>query len=360
MNENDRTDAMDPDTQPDLLGYYLGLLDDAESAELTRRLEQSAELRSRLDAVRADLRPLDALAVSAPGRDMVDRILARAAATPRLASVPRAVRSGRPARSRSIARVRSATFVAGQVSERLPSGDEFDTDQGPTISLRELIGLAAAIALFAGVVVPTYNASRNRAQRTACLANMQRIGAANAEYAATFDGMLPYAGPQNGPWLSAAANTSAMPNSRHVYLLLRNTSAVSPSDFVCAGRTQDRAMKRADVQTAMAFPSPANVSYSTPLTDETFAMAHIDPAFSMLADQNPQFDGGVYRPRDRLNSDSHGFAAGQNYLRADGGAGWTDQPNVGPENDNIMDMADVTSYTGWERPRYRSDVVLVP
>lgn len=232
------------------------------------------------------------------------------------------------------------------------------------VSLRELVGLAAAIALFVGVFVPGYQQSRLGAQRTACLENLRSIGAADSRYAAAFGGAFPFAGGIDRPWLKTdGAPELGAPqpgNSRHVYLLLASHEISDPKVFVCRGRAQDHAMPRELIDRMNDFPQARHVSYSTPVLRSALIDSKCDSSFPLGSDQNPQFEDRCYRPRRDLNSDSHGRAAGQNVVRVDGSAIWTDRTDVGPDGDNIMSLQNVLEYTGRELPLSTSDAMLVP
>jgi hypothetical protein len=332
----------DHSTEPDLIGFQLGLLDSRESAEVARRLEQSPELRARHDAIGADLRPLSALRCGDPPADLRERLESRVAAAPRLTLHPAA---------------RGGQLLQGEAA---PSGG------GPVISLREFFGLAAAIALFVGVFVPSYQQNRREAQRLACLTNCRNVGAANAAYAQQNAGAFPFAGPMQGPWLVTAADAgrgtkppmvSGM--SRNLFLVLQQGLA-RPADFVCPGRPTDRPIPAALVQQARDFNDLRHVSYSSPLRETPLIFTTCDPNDPMMSDHNPQFVDRRYQPRRVLNSDSHGVQAGQNVLRADGAALWTSRTDVGPEGDDIMRLSNVSQYTGWERPQFKTDAFLVP
>jgi len=329
MTQDDRQNG-----EPDLIGYHLGLIDESEALRIAAQIAASPELRARQQTVAAELTPLSAFNVAPPAAGLADRILARVQNAPRLAAEPE--------------------------DDALDAGDDAGRG-GPIISLRELVSLAAAIALMVGVFVPAFQRTRSVAEQAACLANLGGLGGAFGQYAQSNNDVLPYAGPLNGPWIqSAASPTPAVGNSRQVYLLLKWGFAQSPRQFLCAGRPNDRAMADSDVKSLYDFPSQRNVSYSSPLQADPMQRTSCDPRQPLLADHNPQFQDRIFRPRDNVNSDSHGDGAGQNVLRNDGSAGWTSRTDVGPDGDDIMRIANLSQYTGWERPSFRTDTILVP
>lgn len=327
----------------DLIGYHLGLLDANEAARTAAALRASAEAQAELAGLERDLAPLSQWTVTGAGDDLIDRILARTANAPRLIPTPK---NPQPALARG---------------ESAPRGD------GPMVSLRELAGLAAAIALFVGVFTPAYNNSRAYAQRVACLDNFRTLGAANAAYAVAYSGVFFYAGATLAPWINNAGPAGIRPaNARHVYLPLRLGFVREPKLFVCPGRTGDRPMPAEAVAKREDFSRPEHYSYSALLQDEAVHSERCSPVLPLMADCNPMFDprcgncGIGCRPAPVENSTSHGFGAGQNVLRADGAGMWTTTARVGPDRDDIYRLADVLEYTGYERPTSNTDTFLVP
>lgn len=325
-----------PEPQADLIGYHLGLLDAHEAAQVARALQQSPDLRAQFEELVASLRPLEAHAVEAPGADLATRLIERACAQPMLR-----VHAGPPRRT-------------------LMSGESAPARDGPMISLKELVGLAAAVALFVALFVPGYQHARSAAMQSACLNNFRAIGEANASYAQANAGVLPFAGAPSGPWLATSAGGPAHANSRNPFLTLRLGFVDQPIRFICPARPGDRPMPRSQVARSNDFPTIHNISYSSQLLTAPTHAAAADPAMPVLADQNPRFEQRRFQPRTVSNSDSHGHGAGQNVLRVDGAAGWTNRAEIGPARDDIFKLADLSNYTGYERPQSNTDAFLVP
>lgn len=325
--------------EPDLIGYHLGILDASESAQVLQALQQSDVLRVRYEQLQLLLRPLEQLAVADPEPEYVESLMARMQTIPKLRLQP--------------ASRRSPSYAGLSVGESAP------VREGPMISLKELVGLAAAVALFVALFVPGYRHAHATALQTACLDNFRALGMAEAAYAQTSGGILPFAGDSPAPWLSTPSGAQAVGNSRHVYLLLP-LNHVDPSRFVCPARPGDRAMAKTRIPQLHDFPSTQNVSYSTQLLDSPMRMEKFDPAMPIMADPNPRFPDRRFRRRNESNSDSHGAALGQNVLRIDGHAAWTDHAQVGPGGDDIFKLADLSDYTGYERPQSSTDAFLVP
>lgn len=331
MNE-ESAQPVDPQS-PDLIGYRLGLLDSVESAAVAAELARSAELRDSLAAVTARLSPLGSFEVAAPAADLSARILARVRMSPRLAA---------------------------RDDDELESGDDARSG-GPILSMRELMGLAAAVALMVGVFIPAFQQTRSAAQRAACAGTLAGLGMGFTSYAEANNDRLPYADSGSGPWIQAAPGApAAASNSRQIYMLLRQGFVNSPRTVVCAARPGDRPMPAELVKTLYDFPSLRNFSYSSPLTQGEVVRGECDARQPLAGDHNPMFEDRVFRARGNANSDSHGAGAGQNVLRADDSVSWTSRTDIGPDGDDIMRIADLTEYTGWERPQFRTDTILVP
>jgi len=330
MNSN--PDKQDKAEQVDLIGYRLGLLDRDEAACVAAALRESPELQAEHEALAETLAPLSMLEVEPAGAALVRQILDR-------------VNEGPPATLpfQPLAPVESGEMSGG----------------GGGVSWRELVGLAAAIALFVGVFIPAYQRQRTASQRVLCMDNLRQIGAAETQYAAAFGGVLPFAGGTEQPWLAGDPAGRYAPNSRHPYLMVKGRW-IPPHMFVCPGRPNDRPMSSDAIEVSDGFPELCNVSYSTPALSAALRQSQCVDGFPLIVDQNPQFPEGKFSPREHLNADSHGYAAGQNVARDDGSVIWTDSTRVGPGGDDIMRLNDVFEYHGFERMLSVSDAMLAP
>ncbi|MEE8170498.1 MAG: hypothetical protein V3T70_08120 [Phycisphaerae bacterium] len=327
-----------PTDEPDLIGYHMGLLEADEAARIAAALQGSGELRARYESVAAELAPLESMTVSAPSPDLADRIYDRVVAAPRL------------------------VLAAAPRDRSLPDGHEAPQTGGLPVSFRELVGLAAAVALFVALSAPAFQRSRAASRQAACLANVQKIGMGVEQYAHANAGAFPYVPRAPGPWLASATNpqASVVSNTRGLFLLLKQNHVSGAGIFICPSRPNDMPMDASAIYESDDFTRLENVSYDPPLLDEPLRTDRGMPDFPVMADRNSQFENRRFQERANLNSDNHGPARGPNLLRLEGGATWTDRTDVGPDRDNIMRLADLTDYTGWERPQYKTDVFLVP
>lgn len=322
----------------DLIGHCLGLLDEAERRRVSEALRVSPALQREEATVNAVLRRLDACTVDEASPDLAERAIAACAGTMPL-------------------RVHRRVEAAGH---GLSSGEDAPQRDGPMISLKELLSLAAAVALFVALYSPAYQRSKLAAMQAACLDQFRSLGQAQAGYATANAGMLPFAGGPATPWLATPGNQPVNSNSRHAYLLLLHGYVDNAGRFICPARPADKAMPADEIRRHIDFPSLANNSYSAQLLNSAMRVDRIEPATPLMADQNPRFESRRYRPRDESNSDSHGYAAGQNVLRSDGAAAWTNRAEMGPARDDIFKLADLSTYTGYERPQSSTDAFLVP
>ena len=333
----------------DIIGYALGLLEADEAATARAQVDQSEELQAAAADIRRSLAPLDLLKVDSAGRELMGRVLARAASLPKLAAASDAAAPARSGRSR-------AFDIGGW--PRLLRGDEAPAS-GPVVSLRELLGLAAAVALFVSIFVPAYSRARTHAMQTACLGNLREVGQGEIQYAADYADAFPYAGPASGPWLApSAGGIPPASNSRHIFLVLQG-GYVKPDKFVDPARRGDLPMSSELVRRSADF-GPASNSYSTPLLTGPWVTKDCDPAYPLIVDQNAKFEDRRFQPCDDENSNSHGESRGQNVINADGSGAWTTRATVGPGNDDIFSLANISTYTGNERPTSKTDVIVVP
>lgn len=327
----------------DLLGYHLDLIEPETRARVESHFADAESLASALATMRAHLAPLDADADPVAPHGLTQRVLARVE--------------------------RSRTIIP--ISKRLPDVAAeaacSESSRGSMFTIRELLGLAAVIAIFAGIFVPGYRTARNNARRVVCMNNLGVIGGGFESYAHA-NGSYPYAGetPANARWLTPrnAAGRVTLNNSHHVFQLL-NGGFVPPEAFIDPGegRAGDVPLNMANLDGLTDFPNSHNSSYSYDLVRGWMQVGAIDPLRPLGGDMNPFFDGG--RSGSALgpvsNSRSHGRPGGQNVLRFNLSVTWWTTPRVGIDNDDIYRVADVRgAYTGFEQPRSQTDAFLIP
>lgn len=340
MNQSgDREQKRDKDPwKAELLGYALGLSDVEESGRIESRLD-SAQQRQLRENVHRALAPLDLDPIPAPPPQLVQNIMARIDRASGILKFP----------------------AAGQ---QIPAAMEIG-GSGSKIPLRELIGLAAAILLFVGILVPGYRNARSAAQRSICANNLRTLGSGLAQYTEAHASNLPFTGavPNNAYW--SPAGGAAAPyysNQQHAFLLVRG-NYVQPGAFICPGRPGDAPLVADQAMGLSDFPSPRNNSYSLDLVRGPWRAADFEPNRPLVADMNPMLDDQrrlIQTPPVPENSRSHARPEGQNVLRGDMSVGWFTTPRVGIDNDDIYRLIGVKKYTGREMPSLKSDAFLVP
>jgi hypothetical protein len=321
----------------DLVGYHLELIDDDQRGGIEKMLSPS-ELKSACQQLDYLLAPLNSDRIQVPNNLCSDLM-------------------GRIHQLHTTFKLPTTTRISPATDAPVPASGGF--------SLRELLSLAAAIAIFVGIVVPGYNAARLSANRTVCQDHLRNVGQGIASYADANGGQVPFIAslPLDGVW---APTSNAAPgyryvsqNSRNLYPLVQQRF-VNPQKFVC--RDGDTPMSLNQAAHSDNFASPRNNSYSVYYVDQPLQQAAFQPNAPLVSDLTPLVDDNrqLISGPIPLNSTSHGSLNGQNVLRGDLGAIWTPTPNVGLSNDDIYRLIGVDKYTGHERPSTRTDSFLIP
>jgi hypothetical protein len=324
----------------ELVGYQLGLGDAQDRRRLEAVIGDAKSLASACKRIERIVQPLDLDNSPAVPENLVASILNRVNESGKSIPFPKYAAAGLP----------TSMEIGGR---------------GPRFNFRELVGLAAAIALFIGIFVPGYRTARNAAQRAMCADNMRLIGNGYAQYADMFGNPLPSRGsvPIGASWLPTAnPGARRYANSQNPYILV-SKRFVTPNAFVCPGRPHDTPLETISPEKLNDFPDSSNNSYSTTLVPETWQQKNFDPQMPLAADMNPLVDDAqelLVNGRVPENSSSHGAGRGQNVLRANLSVNWCNTPRVGIDNDDIYRLIGVQKYTGQEWPRLRSDAFLIP
>lgn len=317
----------------DLLGYHLGLIDGDERRAIEAKFSRD-EISSRCASIGSWLMPLECDECQ-PCDDLASKIEARIEQLKR----PYAVASG--------------------------AVDEIhDTSVGgPFLSARDLLALAAVITLFVGVFLPSYQNARSIAERDMCARNLGGLGVANVMYSNANNEYLPYAGPAPAGSVWSRDGNGAT-SSRHGWMLVRGRFA-SPRQFIDPGRAGDSAFVGQDAERFDDFPDPHNNSYAAnpmflPMTRYQFALrSPIAAGMSPLVDDQRRLRREGNLPK---NSPNHRGNKGQNILHADQSVEFSPSTAGLGENDDIFRINGVPdgAYTGYERPRSKSDAFLTP
>jgi len=328
------------ENRPDLIGYRLGLLDSTERAAVEADCADPT-LRERMcQRVDRVLRPLACNTLDPLPSDFVERIVARIEAGETLP-------------------FRRAALAA-------PAGQPIIAGRGSLFSMRELTSLAAALLMFAGILVPGFYSARQAGQKIACSENLRQIGNGFVSYSESYDNQMPFAGPitAGARWapVSPRADENVMRNSRHVYRLVGGR-LIAPEAALCAGATSDRPMRVDRPEDYNDFRDPRNVSFSTNLMTRPWNRDAFVSDMPLAGCRTPLVDDDRrLLPFNAApgNSGNHGPAAGQNVLRANMSVRFFTSPMCGPRQDDIYRVRGISQYDGTERPKQPDDALLVP
>jgi hypothetical protein len=332
MNHDHPADDIRPE---DLLGYHLGLCEDAERVAIERAVASQASLADARMRLAATLAPLDDDTPIIPPKTLVRDVLARVE------------------REHPVLRLPTMT----------PAADVRDDVTRSSFSLRDLLSLAACLLLFVGIFVPGYRAARTTSQQTLCTSNLGAIGQGAAIYNESYGSPLPLvtAIPPGASWVPRdTGNRPRVSNSQNAFRLISG-GYVPPSAFLCPGRDGDKPLSLQQTQ-QQDFPDPRNISYSTHIVTPSLLQRPLNPAMPFISDLTPLVDSDrKLLPTDQVpqNSTSHG-GRGQNVLNIGLNVRFSRTPNVGLDSDDIYRVIGVQQYNGTERPELRSDAFLVP
>lgn len=326
------------DTTPEnwLLDDHFDQLSEEQRRELAEALRRDPELSAKYHRLQGVLEPLDAWTAPPAPSGIVDRILDRIAAEEQ----------------------RDAPVAM------IPPGADGNFSFNPSFSLRELIAIAAVIAFFAGILVPSLSHVREKSRQIACGNNLGAIGRAISAYGLDNDGALPYTQTiSGGSWLRlASVNQPYAPNSRNLFVLLRFRYVGNPESFICPSRKDAVPLNVKNPYAQADFSDPNNCSYDSLNMAGTTPRIGAAASLPYMADANPLFVGGRFRTvdADLTNSSNHPNGAGQNVLCLDGTVDWCTSPNCGHRGDNIWQIRSVRIYKGTEIQTSPEDTFLVP
>jgi hypothetical protein len=325
-----------------LLDYLLEQCDEQEKARVASALEGDPQVAARFGRLQATLAPLETWTTPPPPTSMVSDILDNIAAHD-----ARAVLRGEEP---------GPAFSP-------PAPAEVGGGRGWIISLREVLALAACIAIFVGLLGPSVSMVRQSARRQMCASNLGMTGRAVANYAADHGGQLPYTGPRHGVWIRRQGQPLAS-NTRHMYPLLKARYLANPKVVICPGCPQDRPMSEEEIDRHSDFPDLRNRSYHLQHMDGSVRVRLITRPGTMplLSDPNPVFAGESFNidvDPETANSEAH-RGRGQNVLHHDGHVGWYTTPVMASTGDNMWQIANLRYYYGVEAPTAATDVFMAP
>ena len=315
-----------------LLDFHLDRLSEQDRLWIEAELQRDVELRAKSERLGQMLRPLDHWTVQTAPSQLVDKVLEH---TERIGRAP--------------------------VS---PVGDGGYSGRSFSLPVRELLAVAACIALLAGVFVPGIVDIRSRAQRAMCASNLGSICQGTRLYQQAFGGSLPFAGRIAGAsWLPGGDGGKPYgSNSRHLYKLVKGNWGPKPEHFICPASKTAKPMQADDLAAYDDFASVRNNSYDS--LNLSGANPNLRPTMPIayVSDANPLFKNGRFDETvdpTTANSPVHG-GLGQTVLTLDGSARWMTTPIYGVQRDNLWLVGDIRRYTGTESPTSKDDAQLLP
>ncbi len=322
-------------TADSLLDWHLDQLDAPERESIEAACRDDRELHVARDRLGSVLRPLDHWTTTPPASNLTERVLLH---------VARRADESEPILHLPPEPAARPSWSVG--------------------SARDVLAVAACIALLVFVLVPGLSKLRSNSRRTMCSNNLSSIFRGASAYQASFGGALPFAGAVPGAsWLPTDGRDSPFAsNSRHLYLLVKLDYDPKPEDFICPACPSDEPMLPSEIGMRNDFSKACNVSYASLNLAGTIPNLTPSRPIAYLSDANPLFVNARFNPSvdaDRTNSRAHG-GKGQMVLTLDGSARWMKTPIYGPQRDNLWLVGNIRRYTGVEAPTSQDDVQLVP
>jgi hypothetical protein len=325
-----------PDDELLLVDYLLGRSDADQTRAVQTRLQEDAAFRALHQDLRNTLAAMALIPTLEPPADLAERTVHRL---------------------RQI-RATEALIARAEMARRPASRSRF--------SLRELAAVASVVLLMGlGFYLTLGRTLHARQLATLCEARLAEIGNAAHFYAGDNGGSLPVSAPVPGPWL-ASGHEKVFSNSAALFHLIQENYA-SPETFQCPAVSGTKPPTFAVMAGMTDFPQGRFIGYSyqyslgtaPSLNDPLLRAAAAEMA--ILADSNPLFAGGRFRP-GRLSSavsDNHD-GRGQNVLYLDNHTRWTTSALAGVQGNNIFLAEGVLDYHGDEAPVSPTDTFLLP
>ncbi|MFC1677374.1 hypothetical protein ACFL3G_09985 [Planctomycetota bacterium] len=331
-----------------LFDYSLGLTSGQETVEAESLVASDKEAEEFVSKIRESLSPLDSLEVEVCPADLAERT------------------------------VSSLIFAAEAGQSRLEQ--LLEAEQAQTIrpnrfwnNVRQVLTTAAVILLVAGVFTPTLYKARRGSWEQRCTAQMMRMGKGINNYRNDNDSLMPAVAMAAGaPWWKVGyQGNENHSNTRHLWLLVKG-NYVSPTDFVCPGRRQGRAVQFnvVKVKQLSDFPARRYITYSSRVKCNKSKMERTPGQSVLIADMNPLFEKLPHNDSDSLkihlnnvlsnaNSSNHN-RRGQNVLFCDGAVKFAKKRNIGIAQDDIYTVQGTDIYKGVETPSHETDDFLAP
>ena len=338
-----------------LLDYNLGLDDASGRRQTERRLAEDAELSRLNEVLEGSLAPLGSWADEEAPAGLAERTLALVAQ--------------RGSTEKALAAM--AARQPGSGADRSGSRTRWVLS-----NLRDLVAVAACLALVFMVWQPGVRQARQRAQQVECAAQLRMTGQGLAEYSGDHGGSLPYVAqkPNTAWWYVAGPDQQSGSNTRNVYMLVRG--GYRPVDaFGCPAVRRERRVRISPemLKQMQDFASRDDVNYSFRLmVDQLGRRLDGSADTPVMTDQNPLFDPAHFDSSRQSELDLAGNSfllksnspnhrrRGQNVLYNSGAVQFIDNRFMGPGQDDIFTIQSTTRYRGTERPKSANDVFIAP
>lgn len=339
-----------------LFDYCVGLTSEKETAEAEQLIashNQAAQIYSKLKAA---LAPLEALESEPCPDELVEGTIWRL---------------NNQARS---SQLRLQQLLATEQARSASTKGRFWRNLG------QIAGAAAVILIATAILFPLSGYARQKYHRQCCQAQLRRVFAGLSNYIYAHDGQMPAVATTEGaPWWKVGySGKENQSNTRHMWLLVKG-NYVNPADFVCPGRKQSRAIRRAirldasQLKNYNDFPARAYVPYSFRIRYSKSTKPQLRRRRVLIADLSPLFEN---LPRDysrpfrlRLNEDllilnsiNHG-RRGQNVLFYDGSVKFIKTRHADISADDIFTLQEMrqgSEIRGCEVPSCEADTFLAP
>ncbi len=237
----------------------------------------------------------------------------------------------------------------------------------------QLASAAAMIIFVAGIIIAPLTHMRQDYWQKYCQTQLQRIGQGINAYSADNEGKMPAVATTLGsPWWKVGyQGEENHSNTRHMWLLAKN-NYVNPTDFVCPGARQGKAIQLdpSQAKNYSDFPARRYVTYSFRIVCKQPTDKNMSGQKVLIADLNPLFerlpqnsanslDLQLSENQLNLNSSNH-CRRGQNILFSDGSVEFVKTRQMGVLQDDIFTLRDTNVYKGVETPSCETDAFLAP
>ena len=332
-----------------LFDYCIGLTSGEQTAEAERLISSNDEAAGIHSKLKATFAPLDSLRLETCPDDLAESTV---------------LRLNNLARS---SQLRLEQLLEAEESRTAATKSRSWWNLGRTVAA------AAAIVFVAGVLIAPLNFARQKSWRHQCQMQLARIFDGISQYSSDHDGTLPAVATSVGdPWWKVGyPGKENCSNTRHIWLLVKG-KYVKPSDFICPGSRQTRAIRlgTSEVNNYNDFPGRGYVTYSfrisgnkgdkKSLAGRKILIADLNPLFEKLPnDYSRQFLLKLNKDLLAINSINHN-RRGQNVLFGDGRIRFKKTRRIGISEDDIFTLQDTDVYQGVEVPSCESDAFLAP